>query len=335
VFVVAVAFAFSCPKLAPHNASSIFELKPSDIKVVMALGDSITAGFSINNGIMENRGQSWSIGGDPDAITVPTILQSIVPHKIVGASVGTHIPELPFMPYLPSDHANGAQSNAIAQDLMKQINHVHSVVSSNPDVNMHQDWKLLTILIGANNVCYSCKKNNMERYDNGDKYETALRSVLERTRELFPRTFVNLVLMFNVSQVYYIALPDKHCFQTHEILGGVECSCAFGKNNTNRMMMDILSVEYNKRMYKIADDFNSRGYKDFAVVIQPMLQNMKIPDLSYLSHLDCFHPDLKAHRALAVALWNTMFLPAAKKPHNWEPGADIFCPNNDSILYAN
>lgn len=45
-----------CPPLQPHNATHIFELKPTDIKVVLAMGDSITAGFSINNSIWENRG---------------------------------------------------------------------------------------------------------------------------------------------------------------------------------------------------------------------------------------------------------------------------------------
>ena len=37
---------FSCPPLPPlsHPAENVFELKPQDIKVVMALGDSVTAG---------------------------------------------------------------------------------------------------------------------------------------------------------------------------------------------------------------------------------------------------------------------------------------------------
>ena len=37
---------FNCPPLPPlaRSASNVYELKPQDIKVVMALGDSITAG---------------------------------------------------------------------------------------------------------------------------------------------------------------------------------------------------------------------------------------------------------------------------------------------------
>lgn len=108
---------------------------------------------------MENRGgtktynfyfftESWSIGGDENALTIPNLLQSIVSHKIHGASFGSHIPELPFMPYLHGDNLNGAQSNAIAQDMMKQINHIHAQVVANPDIDMDKDWKMLTILIG-------------------------------------------------------------------------------------------------------------------------------------------------------------------------------------------
>jgi hypothetical protein len=38
----------SCPKLAPHPpAKTIDELRPDDIKVVLAMGDSITAAFAL------------------------------------------------------------------------------------------------------------------------------------------------------------------------------------------------------------------------------------------------------------------------------------------------
>ena len=38
--------SFTCPSLPPlaHPARNVHELRPQDIKVVMALGDSITAG---------------------------------------------------------------------------------------------------------------------------------------------------------------------------------------------------------------------------------------------------------------------------------------------------
>lgn len=40
---------FNCPPLPPltHPAETVYQLRPQDIKVVMALGDSITAGDSL------------------------------------------------------------------------------------------------------------------------------------------------------------------------------------------------------------------------------------------------------------------------------------------------
>ena len=40
---------FNCPALPPltRPAKTVYELRPQDIKVVMALGDSITAGESL------------------------------------------------------------------------------------------------------------------------------------------------------------------------------------------------------------------------------------------------------------------------------------------------
>ena len=40
--------SFTCPPLPPitRHARNVYELRPQDIKVVMALGDSITAGKS-------------------------------------------------------------------------------------------------------------------------------------------------------------------------------------------------------------------------------------------------------------------------------------------------
>ena len=55
------------PEYTP--ATTVHELKPSDVSVVAALGDSITAcngcGAQTKPGVaIENRGYSWAIGGN-------------------------------------------------------------------------------------------------------------------------------------------------------------------------------------------------------------------------------------------------------------------------------
>ncbi|GFR70294.1 phospholipase B1, membrane-associated [Elysia marginata] len=65
--------AFPCPSLAPSDSipTSVHRLRPADIKVVAAIGDSYStarAGGGIRpfNMLFDYRGNSWSIGGDRD-----------------------------------------------------------------------------------------------------------------------------------------------------------------------------------------------------------------------------------------------------------------------------
>uniref|UniRef100_A0A3Q3F9W6 Uncharacterized protein n=1 Tax=Labrus bergylta TaxID=56723 RepID=A0A3Q3F9W6_9LABR len=61
------------------------------------------------------------------------------------------------------------------------------------------------------------------------------------------------------------------------------------------------------------------GKDDFAVVLQPFLQNTFIPqvgvreaDSSFFS-VDCFHINERAHAEMAIALWNNMLEPVGRK----------------------
>jgi phospholipase B1 len=129
-----------CPPLNPRSTkpTSVRDLRPDDIKVIGALGDSITAGFAATglkdpskpidiSSIFEQRGVSWSIGGDKGAITVANYFKSYNP-KIVGASVGEHIANLcygiicPPFQYKPElDRFNAARSGALASNLMGEV----------------------------------------------------------------------------------------------------------------------------------------------------------------------------------------------------------------------
>lgn len=65
----------------------------------MAMGDSITAGFAAMGRdtlylLDEWRGVSATIGGDPGATTIPTILRQFS-STLQGASLGNHFVELP------------------------------------------------------------------------------------------------------------------------------------------------------------------------------------------------------------------------------------------------
>ena len=69
--------------------------------------------------------------------------------------------------------------------------------------------------------------------------------------------------------------------------------------------MDETSVEFNKRMRKVASEWQSKNLTNFTVKIQPFLENLIIPSklgLEFLSKLDCFHPSRLADAGFAVGL---------------------------------
>ena len=78
----------TCPAISKHEApTTVHRLTPSDIKIVAALGDSITTGFgarskSLVDLFVEFRDISWSIGGKgklEEATTLPNILKKYNP----------------------------------------------------------------------------------------------------------------------------------------------------------------------------------------------------------------------------------------------------------------
>ena len=94
---------FPCKPLHDTTkTTSVHRLKPNDINVVAALGDSVTAGFGAKSSNLltlyrEFRGVSWSIGGDKtldQVTTLPNILKKYN-SRIKGFSLKETIPLIP------------------------------------------------------------------------------------------------------------------------------------------------------------------------------------------------------------------------------------------------
>lgn len=73
---------------SPTAPNSVNELRPGDIDIVGAIGDSLTAGHgamatNILEVMVENKGLSWSIGGQGtwrQFLTIPNILKEFNPN---------------------------------------------------------------------------------------------------------------------------------------------------------------------------------------------------------------------------------------------------------------
>lgn len=66
--------------------------------------------------------------------------------------------------------------------------------------SLKDDWKLITIFIGANNICVLCQPpfTKLPVLAQADVFEHHMRRVLARLRSDVPKSFVNLVALFNV-----------------------------------------------------------------------------------------------------------------------------------------
>jgi hypothetical protein len=89
-------YTFDCPTqefVSSEIPTSVHKLRPGDIKVVAALGDSLTAALGGNANtifglLLEYRGRSWSIGGHSQlekVVTLPNIIKKFNPY-VKGSS---------------------------------------------------------------------------------------------------------------------------------------------------------------------------------------------------------------------------------------------------------
>jgi hypothetical protein len=347
-------FTWPCAPLPKMPAATdVRRLRAQDIKVVMALGDSMTAGFAMRaepaydvwdlwRGLHEFRGSVFSVGGDAGYVTLPNFIahyrQGQVP---VGASVGITLPldAVRWEGHIVQPHVpdlcrlNAAQSMAKIGDVPAQVTYLQQLLqtyAANGTIDFHNDWKLLTILIGANNVCGSC--NNGTIHD-PVYFGQTLDQILAEVTSTIPRVFVNVVTMFNISQVFTVHSSSEYCTFMWETLASHECGCMTDPQSTpqTRQAMDLHSVAFNQQIYNVVSKYNT-GNNSFHVVAQPFTERMRITETDELSALECFHPSLLANAGFAAALWNNMMEPPGKKETLSVHHVSINCPNLNTFF---
>ncbi|RIA98105.1 hypothetical protein C1645_174973 [Glomus cerebriforme] len=340
-----------CPKLTPRQTlpRSVHDLRIDDIKVIMALGDSITAGFGAKghnvkapidiHKLHENRGVSFSIGGDPGAVTIANFIQHYSP-ELIGPSTGDHLVELcyglicPPYQYKPEkDRFNAAQSGMMASNLTIELNYLLEQLYKEPMEVVLKSYKLLNFFIGSNDICFRC--SNDLPWLTPEQFENYLISTLDVIRSEIPNTIVNLLGVFNVSQVYNFHGED-YC-KGWGLVANYECSCAFVPGVVgalNRKKMDETAMEYNKAIRNVVDHYASHRSNTFAVVYHGNNIDLLTFPVEGLSNIDCFHPSIISHEFIAKTLWNNLVLPSNKRNGRieWDDDVDIRCfGENDRI----
>lgn len=312
--------------ISPEVPTSVHQLRPGDIKVVAAFGDSITAGNGLGAETLpqvaiENRGESFSIGGDESleagVVTLPNILRKFNP-DLKGYSRCSSTEDNVYRSWF-----NVARPGATNDDMLSEAEDLVERMKADPLVNYLEDWKLLTFFVGGNDLCGSCEGKHSAQ----DYYSWFNRTLTYLSGEM-PRTLVNLVSMFDVSPLQNLS-TGYAC----DLLQWGFCACA--RNWTTLPALRPLQLEYHEQFVKLANDPRFNNRTDFAVVVQHHMRDLVPPtdengnyQDGFLSP-DCFHPTRVAHQGFAVWLWNTMLIPVNQKPYTVDSNdidVEINCP---------
>jgi len=175
--------------------TSVHRLRPGDIDIVGAIGSSLTAGngaFATNivQVTIQNRGVSWSIGGRGNwrkFLTLPNILKKynkkLYGYPTVGSSLG----------YQMESKFNVAEPGAITNHAITQAKNLLLRMRSDPNVNMKQQWKIISVMIGSNDICHEvCHDENQDKFV--EKARRDMIKTLRIFREHSPRTLLIVVL---------------------------------------------------------------------------------------------------------------------------------------------
>ncbi|KAL8576168.1 hypothetical protein ACOMHN_027823 [Nucella lapillus] len=322
------AIDYPCSPLAKSSTipTSVHRLRPGDVNVVGAMGDSLTAGTclaakTILGDLIQYRGLTWSGGGQSnyeDQITIPNILKKYNP-EVYGFATGNGDED--------SKHSffNVAVSGSESDDLPAQARKLIDRMKADPNVDVAKDWKVVTVLSGNNDLCDYCKKQDIYNLEN---FRKNLLAALDLLQAELPRTLVNLVEPLNVE-----ILTELNKGIICSIAHLYACDCAAFPGSEEALKKLIAEADsYQLAVEEIARSGRYDAKEDFTVVYQPFLNGTYLPrtgngepDMSYFAP-DCFHLSRRGQAAAASALWNNMVEPVGQKRTAWTPAEAIECP---------
>ncbi|XP_073821417.1 phospholipase B1, membrane-associated [Musca autumnalis] len=325
---------------SPEVPNSVNRLRPGDIDVIAAMGDSLTAGTamlseSLIQNLAEYRGVVSTGGGLKDwrtFLTLPNILKVFNPN-LYGYAIGNVVTR---------DRAskfNVGEASALTMDMPYQARVLIRRLEKDPLVDMAKHWKLLTLFIGSNDVCFDmCYHNSLEQYF--EEHRRNLYKTLEILKAHVPRLLVNIMSTPNLPDVVQeINNLPKICEATHTFA----CHCIARRKNDAKELRKLSKAV--RRLQEIDEEVANLPEfqtEDFSVVYQPLMKNLHafhLPngqtDYRYFGP-DCFHFSQLANAAVANMLWNNMLQPVGEKDTTFRQTAfEIFeCPSTERPYLA-
>ncbi|PKU48822.1 phospholipase membrane- hypothetical protein [Limosa lapponica baueri] len=212
---------------------------------------------------------------------------------------------------------NQAVPGAQAEHLPAQARNLVRLMKTDPRIDFSADWKLITVHIGGNDLCNSCK-------------------------DPVPKALVSLVDVMDLLPLRQLFVDTQ--VQCPTYMADYLCSCVLTgeENSPNLTMVREVTRGYQLGLRTLVESGRYDTHENFTVIIQSFLQNPKVPlgqdghpDVSYFSP-DCFHPSQKGHSQLAKALWNAVLQPVGQKADSFDFAADIVldCPTQNKPFLA-
>uniref|UniRef100_A0A8D0GLG9 Phospholipase B1, membrane-associated n=1 Tax=Sphenodon punctatus TaxID=8508 RepID=A0A8D0GLG9_SPHPU len=251
------------------------------------------------------RGLSWSVGGNENISTVTTlanILREFNP-SLQGYSTGKG-QENTARAFL-----NQAVAGNRAEHFPSQVRRLVDLMKTDTRINFQEDWKLITLFIGGNDLCKFCSDPIQYSPEN---FASNIQTALDILHREVPRTFVNLVTVLHIKTLREL-YQEKRIYCPRLIMRAL-CPCVldYDDSSTEIETLNSFNRRYQERTHHLVESGRYDTREDFTVVVQPFLENVimprtqdGLPDSSFFAP-DCFHFHQKANSQTARALWNNM-----------------------------
>ena len=275
-------------------------------------------------------------GGDSDlsvVTTLPNILRQYNPN-LFGFSTGV-VSSDDYLNFTGT-RLNVAESGAITSQMLGQAMELVTRMRASDNIDFENDWKLVTINIGSNDLCQLTCQN-----DPRSEPEAFIRSItdtLDYLRDNLPRTFVNLVQLVEYGDAIRAILSDSSVGERCAAFVPFVCPCGpSGINATEEF--DNIAQQYQENLQRLVDSSRYDQSDNYTVVLQPFLTNIDIFGESGVGieffAVDCTHIGATGNRLAATALWNNMLQRVGEKSTILREPVELSCPTNeDPFLFT-
>merc|ERR1739838_28921 len=330
----------TCATYSPsaRSPSRVSRLRPGDIGIIAAIGDSDTAAFgsratNLLGMTSEERDISFVSGTAADWQTQTSLANMLLRYNpnLIGGSSGSN--SVIFPGGDASKGLNLAISGAWAggPGQASAPGQADILVTEIQKVSGWEDtWKLITIQLGGNDVCVaSCGEGGADYAGDATPagWKSNMKTALTTLKNSLPKTLVVFTSPYDPTKLNDITNKPFAC----QFIFPSLCPCL---SDSSRPGMVELRNQYEEKLVELAAEMRS---DQFGVEVIPALENLYPespsggPDAAFLAP-DCYHFTAKLHSMIGKNVWNNLIEDPAQRTSNYGQDLEIACPNNGQFL---